>query len=264
MNFGWQLIFFMQTTFNHITLHYERIGIDDGNSPIVLFLHEALGSIGQWKSFPNTLCQKLNLPGIVYERQGHGTSSPFTEERQADYLHRYALDELPAFLASIDENRPLILVGHSDGGTIALLYASKYPERVQAIVTMAAHVINEPETKAGISPAVAAYKAGKLDGLRKYHRDQTEALFYAWANIWHSNAFDGWDITSEIGQCEKPGLFIQGVEDQYGTQKQLDCIQKEYAGGAHQIMLNNCGHHPHLEQPEQVIEEILNWWSTTV
>ena len=250
----------MEATFNNITLHYQRIGASTSDGPVLLFLHEALGSIAQWKAFPEKLCSELNLPGIVYERQGHGSSSPLLQERAANYLHNYALTELPAFLDAIHEKRPIVLVGHSDGGTIALLFASAYPGRIAGIVTMAAHVINEPETIQGIAPAINAYKAGKLDGLKKYHGDKTEALFYAWANIWRSDAFAKWDITAEISNSVSHGIFIQGADDQYGTVKQLDLISQNYSGIHSTILLENCGHHPHLEQEKVVMDSIKGWW----
>ncbi|XOV67738.1 MAG: alpha/beta fold hydrolase [Fluviicola sp.] len=252
----------MQVTFNNITLNYDRIGLNSQNGPILLFLHEALGSIKQWKDFPSRLCTELNLSGIIYERQGHGASSPLSSERTAQYLHQYALEELPAFLNAIQETRPLILIGHSDGGTIALLFASAFPDRVAGIVTMAAHVINEPETVAGIAPAISAYEAGKLSGLEKYHGGKTPNLFYAWADIWRSDVFRNWNITKEISNSNAKGLFIQGTEDQYGTERQIELISKHYIGEHTTQLLEKCGHHPHLEQTEIVLNVIKEWWNS--
>lgn len=258
-----QLIFFVLIAhLQSITIHYENVIpeviIDD--SLEILFLHEALGSIGQWKDFPQVLCNQLGLNGIVYERQGHGQSSPLTEKRTASYLRDYALEELPAFLESLNSDKKLLLVGHSDGGTIALLYASRFPEIVAGVVTMAAHVINEKETVSGIQPAIDAYKAGKLEGLKKYHGDKTETLFYAWADIWCSQDFLDWNITFEISNPNTKGLFIQGKDDQYGTSKQIELIEKNYTGTSLSLLLENCGHHPHLEQKSTVIEAVETWW----
>lgn len=252
----------MQATLEHSVLHYELIHPQKKQQDdlVVLFLHEALGSIGQWKQFPQLLCNTLGLEGIVYERQGHGQSSAFTSERDERYLHQYALEELPAFLTAISEERRVLLVGHSDGGTISLLFASKYPERVAGVVTMAAHVINEPETIAGIQPAIDAYTDGKLEGLKKYHQDKTDALFFAWANIWRDGRFKQWDITAEIENELGYGLFLQGEDDQYGTPKQLELIRNNFGGSTQALLLPNCGHHPHLEQTDRVIEAISNWW----
>lgn len=246
--------FFMEVNIGNISLNYEEVIPLNlkGNSPTLLFIHEALGSIGQWKTFPEVLCEATGLKGIVYERQGHGGSSEFSGSRKVDYLHRYALEELPAFLDQVlKENERIILVGHSDGGTIALLYASQFPESVDAVITMAAHVINEPETIAGIDPAVKAYETGKLDGLRIYHGDKTEALFYAWADRWRSDSFRNWNICDEIISAIPNYLCIQGADDQYGTEAQLNLI-KIALPQAETIMLPGCGHHPHLEQIEKV------------
>ena len=127
---------------------------------------------------------------------------------------------------------------------------------------MAAHVINEPETVAGIQPAVDAYKLGKLYGLKKYHGHKAEALFYAWANIWRDDRFKDWNITTEIGSTN-PGLFIQGITDQYGTPRQLEIIKKHYIKGK-TLLLDACGHHPHLEKKEEVISVIYTFFSEEI
>jgi pimeloyl-ACP methyl ester carboxylesterase len=167
---------------------------------------------------------------------------------------------LPYFIKkAIPEDKKIVLVGHSDGGTIALLYASRFPDRIAQIVTMAAHVINEPETVAGIQPAIKAFEKGKLDGLKKYHGEKTTDLFYAWANTWKDDQFKNWDITSEIASPKLSGLFIQGEEDQYGTEKQLQLIKEHFGGESEFHLLKNCGHHPHLEQSKVILDLIEDW-----
>lgn len=245
---------------NYVEVEPEKLSSD---SIVAVFLHEALGSIKQWKSFPQELCNELGIKGIVYDRQGHGESSPFTQERDENYLHNFALEELPAFIdAVVSPKKQLLLIGHSDGGTIALLYASKFPKRIAGIVTMAAHVINEPETIAGIQPAVTAYELGKLDGLIKYHGEKTEDLFYAWANIWRDERFLNWNISKEIGSGA-PGLFIQGKDDQYGTPEQLKLILSQFTHGT-SLLLDDCGHHPHLEKKEDIISAIYRRFSNEI
>lgn len=228
---------------------------------VLLFLHEALGSIGQWKSFPQQLCNTLKLNGIVYERQGYGNSSPLSSERTNAYLHQYAWEELPQLLDKLlPQEKKVILVGHSDGASIALLYAAKYPQRVQSVVSMAAHVIVEDVTLAGIAPAVQAYEQGKLDGLKKYHGDKTEQLFYAWAHTWNLPEFRDWNICKDIETIACPILAIQGVNDQYGTEKQLDLIEQHTPlATVQKVMLPQCGHHPHLEQSTKVIDLICDF-----
>ena len=245
---------------NYIEIEPEKLNSD---SIVAIFLHEALGSIRQWKSFPQELCDALGIVGIVYDRQGHGESAAFTSERDENYLHSYALEELPPFIdAVVHSSKKILLIGHSDGGSISLLYDSKFASKVTGIVTMAAHVINEPETIAGIGPAVEAYKLGKLDGLKKYHGEKTEDLFYAWANIWRDQRFENWNITEEIGSST-PGLFIQGKTDQYGTANQLEIIESRFENGS-SLLLEDCGHHPHLEKKEAVISAISAFFSKEI
>lgn len=224
---------------------------------VLVFLHEALGSIPQWKNFPKELCETTQLKGLAYERTGHGQSPALTSIRDERYLHNYA-QEFTDFIDVVLPNQKIILVGHSDGGTISLLYAHLNPKNVLGVVTMAAHVINEPETIAGISPAIEAYKKGKLDGLKKHHGNKTETLFYAWANTWNLPKFKNWDITGEISQENIPGLFIQGDVDQYGTIKQLELINRQYENGEN-VFLEGVGHHPHLENTNLLVEIISNW-----
>lgn len=262
----WSPFFFaLKVRLAHIELNYAYIApsaISD-ESTILIFAHEALGSIEQWKSFPTKLCEELGLNGFVYERQGHGASSRFSKERDEQYLHDYAFEELPAFIESVvPPFKKILLIGHSDGGTISLLYGSKFPERIAGIVTMAAHVINEPETIAGIQPAVEAYEMGKLIGLKKYHGDKTHELFYAWANIWRDQRFLNWDIVGEIGS-DSPGLFIQGKNDQYGTSRQLELIQSKFNNGT-TLLLDDCAHHPHLEKTNEVIAAISTFYRSII
>lgn len=240
-------------------LYYESIRVDHPvtEKTILIFLHEALGSIGQWRNFPALLCQELQLNGLVYEREGHGKSSAFQGPRTATYLHKYALEELPFVIENlIGVDQQVILVGHSDGGSIALLYAAQYPKKVAAIITMAAHVINEAETIAGIQPAIEAYNTGKLEGLKKFHGEKTNDLFFAWAYIWKSAEFVDWNICRDISGITSPLLAIQGARDQYGTIKQLQLIEESVNGAVETQLLNACGHHPHLEKMEMVIGEI--------
>ena len=229
---------------------------------VIIFLHEALGSIPQWKSFPQDLCNSLGLSGIIYERQGHGSSSGLNGIRDERYLHNYALHELPTLLDIIlPLEKKVLLVGHSDGATIALLYAAKYPQRIIGIVSIAAHVIVEKETLAGIQPAIEAFESKKLEGLRRFHGDKTNELFYSWANTWNLPEFKSWNICKDIHGVTAPTLIIQGKKDQYGTDEQVKLIASSISGESKSILLDQCGHIPHLEKGTEVLNEIKSWYA---
>lgn len=239
---------------------YKIIGEIKANKPILLFLHEAIGSIAQWKNFPELLNKELELPALVLELPGYGFSAEYNKKRNSEYLHHFALDILPSFLKSINLDQELIIIGHSDGGTNALLFSSKFPDQVKGIVTMAAHVLNEEETKAGIQPAIDAYETGKMKGLEMYHGQKTQSLFYGWAHTWLANDFSRWNISQDIKCNNTPALIIQGKEDQYGTDAQVNLIC-ELLENAEPAFINQCGHAPHLEQTKEVIEKIVKWRS---
>ncbi len=241
-----------------INIQWMNHALVSESKPILIFLHEALGSIIQWKSFPQDLCQSLNLPGIVIERSGHGKSSPLVGERDRNYLHQYADETIDVLLEVLNPNQKIILVGHSDGGSIALILGNKQLKNLQAIVTMAAHTFVEPETLAGIHPAIEAFKSGKLNGLYKIHEDKTETLFYAWANTWLSSDFKSWDIRDEIQGFKQPVLAIQGINDQYGTDEQVNSIVEGYLNRTGK-MIPACGHHPHLEKTKEMVDLISEW-----
>ncbi len=230
----------------------------NGPKPVLVFLHEALGSIAQWKSFPSELCNTLNLPGIVIERSGHGKSSTLSGERDKQYLHLYADETQEVLKEVLNPDQKIILIGHSDGGSIALILAARNLKNLQALATMAAHTFVEDETLAGIHPAIEAFEAGKLDGLYRIHGEKTKDLFYAWANTWLHPSFKSWDIRNEIGSYTQPVLAIQGKNDQYGTEEQVDSIVSGHQNRKG-IVVPSCGHHPHLEKKELVIREIENW-----
>lgn len=223
------------------------------SKPLLVFLHEGLGSIKQWKNFYEELALILKLDYLVYEREGYGKSSSLRKSRDDNYLHEAALDEMPKVIQALAPNRKLILFGHSDGGTIALLYASKY-SHVEAVITEAAHVFVEDETLAGIQPAIKAFEAGKLDKLRVFHGDKTETIFYAWAKTWLNPSFKNWDICKDIESITCPVLAIQGENDEYGTVKQLERIKKHVEGNCKYVMLSNCGHAPHISNKDEVID----------
>ncbi len=227
-------------------------------TPILIFLHEALGSIPQWRTFPLNLCQSLNLTGLLIERTGHGNSSALHTSRTISYLHEYSIETAEVLRELISPRQKVILIGHSDGGSIALLMASMQLSNIHAIVTMAAHTFVEDITVAGINTAVQAFEEGKLRGLQKYHAEKTNPLFKAWFETWLSEEFQSWDIRKEIQNISTPVYALQGEKDQYGSQKQLDSIC-EIGNNATVEMLSKCGHHPHLDNEKLIVDKIKNW-----
>jgi pimeloyl-ACP methyl ester carboxylesterase len=220
----------------------------------LVFLHEGLGSIGQWRDFPERLVERTGLPALLYDRWGYGGSDPLTLPRPRDYLEREAEDSLPAVLDAAGIERPL-LIGHSDGGSIALLFAAAYPEMPLAVITEAAHVFVEEVTLAGIREAEAAFRdKGLLARLARYHGDKTETVFRAWTETWPRADFRDWNMVARLPDITCPLLVMQGADDQYGSALQVETIVADSAGPAEACLVPGCGHAPHLEWPDHVLE----------
>ncbi|MFH2091169.1 MAG: alpha/beta hydrolase [Pseudomonadota bacterium] len=232
-------------------LYYEMI---PGNShlPVLVFLHEGLGCSAMWKHFAQALCKTTQCPGLMYDRLGYGRSSTLIQARTMNYLTRYAQDELPQVLNAIIPDHPYVFIGHSDGGTIALIAGAQKPPLLNAIITEAAHVFVEPVTLEGIKKADKAFDQGKLKGLYAYHGSKTHTIFKAWSQTWLNPLYQSWNIEALLSGIECPLLVIQGINDQYGTPKQVDSICSSVSGKAHPCLIQDCGHSPHSEQPEQV------------
>lgn len=239
---------------NQSSLYYELISGDEGR-PVLVFLHEGLGSVGQWHDFPEQLCRRTGCPGLVYDRLGHGGSSPLQAPRTIAYLHDCALVELPQVLASLIPGQRFILVGHSDGGSISLIFAAEKPPLLLGVVAVAAHVFVEQCSIDGIKKAMAAYDQGKLRrALVRRHGEKTEALFRAWADTWTSPWFADWDIEGLLPSIQAPVLALQGRDDQYGTTAQVEAIVGNSGGPATPLLLEDCGHAPHLEFPALTLD----------
>ncbi len=237
-------------------LHAERLlPPHPAAGPTLVFLHEGLGSIGQWRHFPAELCVRTGLPGLVYERWGFGRSEPLTEPRPDDYLEREARDSLPEVLAACGIVEPPILFGHSDGASIALLFAAAYPERTRAVISEAAHVFIEEVCLAGIRRVVSAYEQGLVrDGLRRYHGANTETLFRGWSDTWLRPTRRYWNVEAELPRIVHPTLLIQGADDEYATRAQVDAIATGVSGPTEILWLPACGHVPHHQAREPVLD----------
>ncbi|MGW8393561.1 alpha/beta fold hydrolase [Pseudoduganella sp. HUAS MS19] len=237
---------------DNVQLHYELIE-GDPHKPLLVFLHEGLGCIGMWKEFPQRLCAATGCAGLAYERQGYGRSSPQAVPRSIHYLHQFALAELPAVLERLAPGREHVVVGHSDGGSIALIYAAGRPQGLRGVVSIAAHVFVEDITIEGIRAVLAAHTKGKMRALGRYHGDKAEQVFSSWADTWLAPWFRQWNIEYLLPAIACPLLAMQGSEDHYGSGAQLDTIERG-APGARQLLLPACGHSPHIEQPEAALQ----------
>jgi pimeloyl-ACP methyl ester carboxylesterase len=217
----------------------------------LVFLHHGLGSVSLWRDFPQKLAAATGLRALVYDRCGHGKSARCGWERQPDYLHREA-DVLQELLESRGI-RDAILIGHSDGGTIAFLYAARVAQP-RAIISEAAHLFVEDITRAGIRDTVDAYRAGMREKLLRHHGVNTDSLFWDWAGGWLSPRFDSFDIRAAMGAVRCPVLALQGLDDEYGTPAQVDAIEGGVGGKFKRAMIPACRHEPHSQAFEPTFD----------
>jgi pimeloyl-ACP methyl ester carboxylesterase len=227
-------------------------------APIV-FLHEGLGSLSTWThrslNWPQAVCDRSGRAGLVYSRRGYGQSSAPQPPLQADYLHREALEQLPALLSALGLVRP-VLLGHSDGASIALLYASALP--VSACIALAPHVWVEDMAIAAIEQAKQAFESGDLRNRLARHHDSPELAFWQWNQVWLSPEFRAFDIRAECRSLTAPLLLVQGSGDEYGSFAQLDAIARA-APQAQQLRLAHCGHSPQRDQSEATLAVVENF-----
>lgn len=226
-------------------------------APVLVFLHEGLGSVAMWKDFPDRLCAACGVRGLVYSRPGYGRSTPRPLERPLapDFMHRQAHEVLPALLAALGVDEPPVLLGHSDGGSIALLFAARFPQALRGLIVMAPHIFVEPKSVASIREARGAWEQTDLPRrLARYH-DDVESVFRGWNDIWLQPGFEAWNIEAEIGAIACPVLALQGVDDEYGTLEQIRGIARRVPQ-TKLVELPACGHSPHRDQPEAVIAAV--------
>ena len=240
-----------------VRIEHTWVGVDDPRAPLLVFLHEGLGSRSMWKDFPQLLCQAAGVRGLVYSRPGYGRSTPRAAEEAwgPDFMHRQAQQVLPALLRALGVQGRYWLLGHSDGGSIALLHAAHAPERMAGAIVVAPHILVEDLSVASIEQARVAYEQGELKvGLSKYH-DDPDSAFYGWSRIWLHPHFRAWSIEAEIAAIRCPLLAVQGLDDDYGTLEQIRGIQRR-AQHAQLLELRQCGHSPHRDQPQELIQAV--------
>ncbi|HEY2862497.1 MAG TPA: alpha/beta hydrolase [Casimicrobiaceae bacterium] len=229
-------------------------------APMLVFLHEGLGSVAMWKDFPARVARATGCPALIYSRAGYGRSSPASLPRTPDYMQVEALTILPALLDRLGINDP-VLIGHSDGASIALLHAGSGVRPVLAVVALAPHVFVEDISIAGITEARRSYETTDLPSrLARRHTDP-DAAFRGWNDIWLSPAFRSWNIEASLPGIHCPLLLIQGRDDEYGTFAQLDAIERQAAGDVVRIELADCRHSPHRDQPQATLAAIAEFVS---
>jgi pimeloyl-ACP methyl ester carboxylesterase len=234
---------------NESRLHTRRFDGEAGLTPL-LFLHEGLGSVELWRDFPGEVATRTGHPALVYSRRGYGWSDAVDEAAEPDYMHREALEVLPEIVAAHMRRTP-ILIGHSDGASIAIIYAGS-GHTVDGLVLIAPHVFVEEGGLESIRAVDAGFRSSDLaEKMARYHRDP-EATFRRWAGAWLDARFRSWNIEEYLMGIRCPILLVQCEDDEYGSLRQLDAIEARLSGRVERLVLPGSGHSPHLIHPETV------------
>jgi pimeloyl-ACP methyl ester carboxylesterase len=244
-----------------LNIEYRWLNAHLADAPLAVFLHEGLGSVAMWKDWPQNLCDRLGMRGLVYSRPGYGRSTPRPHHVKlpVDFMSVQARDVLPALLDALDvnaqERKRMWLIGHSDGGSITLLYAAAFPNALAGAVVIAPHVFVEDISVASIAEAKTAYEQSGLRERLARHHDDVDSAFYGWNDVWLSDAFKSWTIVDELDCIRCPLLAVQGHDDHYGTMAQIETIAQR-APQTQLTKLDHCGHSPHRDAPEALNDTI--------
>jgi pimeloyl-ACP methyl ester carboxylesterase len=246
-----------------LRIEWAWVGSAPAEAPLLVFLHEGLGSLAMWRDFPQRLCDAMGYRGLVYSRPGYGRSTPrpATERWRTDFMHIQAEQVLPALLAALGvdgSQNGYHLFGHSDGGSISLIHAARFPERVASCTVLAPHILVEEFGLTSIREARQAYLHTDLrTKLAKYH-DDVDSAFWGWNDVWLSPAFERWNLFNVLPQLRAPVLAIQGQDDVYGTMAQIDGIAAAHPA-TQLLKLPDCGHSPHKDQAAAVLQAVKNF-----
>ncbi len=237
-------------------LEVQRIAGDPAR-PALVFLHEGLGSVSMWRDFPARVAAATGSPAIAYSRYGYGRSDVLEAPFAVDYMHREALETMPELLEKLGVERPL-LIGHSDGASIALIYAGS-GAALAGLVVLAPHVFVEDISVRSIAAAKVAFETTELaEKLARHHAD-ARRTFYRWNDIWLDPDFRRWNIEAHLAAIRCPVLAIQGLDDEYGTMAQVEAIARGVNGECGIVKLDACGHSPHRDQPEATLAAIVRF-----
>jgi pimeloyl-ACP methyl ester carboxylesterase len=227
----------------------ERQSIE-GAEPMLVFLHEGLGSLGQWRDFPRAVAEGTGHGALVYSRTGNGFSEVLRGKRDVRYMHDEALTVLPKLLAEEGIVDP-ILIGHSDGASIAIIHG-----KARGMVLMAPHVFVEDFGLSAIATTKTTYETTDLRARIARHHSDGDKTFYGWSDIWLDPAFRAWNIEEYLPRITCPVLLIQGRDDEYGTLAQLDRIERQVKGPVERVVIEDCRHAPQRDQPEATLAAI--------
>jgi pimeloyl-ACP methyl ester carboxylesterase len=244
-----------------IEIEHAWVGAAADDVPLLVFLHEGLGSVAMWRDWPASLCETAGYAGLVYSRYGYGRSTPRPahERWSPRFMHDQAEQGLPSLLAALrlGGRRPW-LVGHSDGASIALVHATRHPDAVSGVVAIAPHIRVEDISIASIERARDAYRTTDLrQRLARYHADPDSA-FWGWNDAWLAPEFRDWSIEAMLDELRCPVLAVQGVDDEYGTLAQIEGIRRR-APQTELLVLERCGHSPHRDRPEALTQAIIDF-----
>lgn len=246
-------------------IEYTFVGASHAAAPLIVFLHEGLGSVSMWRDFPSRLCDALGGRGLVYSRPGYGQSSAraANEKWGVDFMHVQALEVLPALFGALNidaATQPPYLFGHSDGGSIALIYAASFPTR--GVMVAAPHTFVESLSVESIAKTREVYLTTDLKAKLARHHGDPDSAFWGWNDIWLDPAFRAWNINAILTYITCPVLAIQGEDDEYGTMAQIDNIAAALPATT-LVKLPRCGHSPHRDQPSEVIAAARAWVDKT-
>ena len=257
----------METIFNDVVIDGRRIETAwlepaNASAPSIVMLHEGLGSVALWRDFPCRLAARTGCGILMYSRYGYGRSEPLAERRQVDYMHHEATVVLPEVLRRHRVVKP-VLFGHSDGASIALIYAGSFPDDPRGLVLEAPHVFVEDLTVSGIKEAKRVFETGDWRAkLGRYH-DDPEATFWGWNDIWLDPRFRSWNIESYLTSIRCPVLVIQGRNDEYATAAQVESIVARVPA-SDAFLVPNCGHSPHRDRPEETLARVESFLTALV